>query len=286
MHSISRTNRSNADWMARTGRVLFSWSVFHPDGPTFYSLGLTDVEGNDGQSEVFWRWMHPLAGESYCLGHVDLKDPGNGAEFVRIVRRALAAEAASAYVGSAPLTVVPNFVISPNDERWSSILRNLLAETPGFQQADWGRQFYYLSKYGPQFFPWAVEEAREICERAKLDPSPEAGITEFVRRAWQRYERNPVFADWKPGRYQSRRMQPGDIEKWWDTVTGREFRTAALVQVAQAWVGASQMASADLPVRTTFEDLRDFLARFQHACWPADWTTQQVAAGMGLGAPA
>jgi hypothetical protein len=283
MYSITKTKRSDADWMARTGQILFSWSVINPDGPTIYCLGATGAEGGGGRAEVFWRWIHCFGGESYCLGYLDPGDPSNGPELARIFRHALQVGSAGTLEGFSPLTVVPSFVMPPDDERWSAVLRGLLAETRGFRQADWGREQYYLAKYGPEFLQRAAEEEREAYERVKRMPNLDAEVTQVLEHSWARHKANPAFANWKPEQYRSRALQGGDVEQWWNTVTTTEFRAAALIRLAQAWVGACLTAPEGAEVRTTFEAVRDFLARFGHAYWPADWTTERVAAGMGMG---
>lgn len=89
MYTIFPLQRSEAEWLEDAGVVFLSWALFNPNGPTFYCLGLRET-GARAEQEIFFRWMHFLGGEDYCLGYVDGADPAGEAQLREALRYAFA----------------------------------------------------------------------------------------------------------------------------------------------------------------------------------------------------
>lgn len=54
-----------------SGRILASWFLFNPNGPTAYAFGhLEDY----GRLRFFCRWMHFSGGETYILDDVSVNE--------------------------------------------------------------------------------------------------------------------------------------------------------------------------------------------------------------------
>lgn len=283
MYTVFQTHRTVDDWLAMQGRVLVSWAIMNPNGPTVGTLGYARSSDDSDQVEVFHRWLHFLGGESYCLGYIDADTEDFGGELVTIVRHALQLEAGAVLKRFPLMTCVPSFLFCLAGDEWVELYGSLFSETRAFREADWGRERYYVPKHGSDFFGRAAEEVRETLETMRR--ASDGSDAEYLHMIQLMHSGKPHFDNWRPGQYQSRPMQDGDVEHWLGAVSGDEFLVAALPQLAQMWVGASRRMGVSMPVKESFEDVRDFLEHFQQPFWPAEWTTESVARGMGLGVP-
>ena len=57
-------------WLQNEGRVLMTWNIFNPNGPTLNCIGSITTEDENIET-IFYRWLHFLKGESYILGYID-----------------------------------------------------------------------------------------------------------------------------------------------------------------------------------------------------------------------
>ena len=280
MYTVFETYRSEADWMALKGQVILSWAILNPNGPTINCVGFAEGPGQPGQSEIFWRWMHFLGGESYCLGYVDNDSENFLIEICRVLSYALTLEQGTVLKRCPVVTCVPSFFLQIGADEWNMAFAQLLGASRAFREADWGREQYYLSKYGHQFFSRAGEELREAVEMMRRDP--EFAESEGVKFADLMHQGKPEYDEWQPNQYESRALQIGDIEAWCNAVTAREFQAVSLAQLAQMWVGSSLRVAGYMPAKETLEQVREFLEHFGHPYWPAEWTTESLAESMGL----
>jgi hypothetical protein len=170
LYNVFPLHRSADDWLKCVGRVLVSWSIFNPNGPTIYCIGFRET-GARGELEVFFRWLHFLGGEDYCLGYVNPNEPAFGEDLNEILRYAFTREAGDGLRRFALVTCVPSVVVPWVGESWIPGLRDALVKSRAIQEADWGRERYLLTKYGSQLFPRAGEETREGYEHIKADES-------------------------------------------------------------------------------------------------------------------
>ena len=107
MYSIFPLYRSAEDWMHCSGSILLSWSIFYPNGPTINCLGFRETGARE-ELEVFFRWLHFLGGEDYCLGYVNPNESEFGEDFGEILWHAFASEAGESLRRFALVSCVPS----------------------------------------------------------------------------------------------------------------------------------------------------------------------------------
>ncbi len=278
MYSVFPIHRAPAEWLQDSGIVFLSWAIFDPNGPTFSCLGLRQT-GARHEQEVFYRWMHFLGGEDYCLGYVDGGDPAWEADLRAVLAHALSLEVGEELRRFPLLPSVPAVVRSSLNEQWDAELRRMLAGAAAFRESDWGREQYLLEKHGHALFARAGEEAREVYEQMRLDAT-DAQRQAALEQVRVRYERFEGFQQWTPDAWQPRRLREGDVDGWWATVTHEDFVVHASMQLAQAWVGAAGTTS--LEVKTPFDEVREFVRHYDHEIWPAQLTTEWLRQSLGL----
>lgn len=263
MRSITFLQRSAVDWLQRPGRIWLSWSIFNPNGPTVSCLGLRESGDPEGV-EVFYRWQHLLGGEDYRLGHVDLEAPDARERLAGIFTGAFRLRPGQGFRRFPMVTCIPSLVVSNVAEDWLPVLRGCLQHSAAIEAADWGRERYLFGQYGNRLFDRAGEELREAYENMRQaheqasEPDPVAG--QRLDQMYRLYQRVPTFAEWAPGRYASRRRQPGDFDAWWEAVTEPEFWPSAAAQLGQAWENVARQGS--LTVRTPLAEVREFFAAY------------------------
>ncbi len=76
---------------------------------------------------------------------------------------------------------------------------------------------------------------------------------------------------------ESQPFEPDLLAEWWATISDPRFTGLGLGQLASAWVGAIHVwgEAGGHPTVVQFDDVREFLARFQHPLWPDDLTTSR-----------
>lgn len=263
MHTVVPLQRSAASWLQRPGRIWLSWSIFNPNGPTVSCLGLRESGDPEGV-EVFYRWQHLLGGEDYRLGHVDLEAPDARERLAGLFAGAFRLQPGQGFARFPMVTCVPSLVVANVDDDWLAVLRGCLEPAAAIQSADWGRERYLLAKYGNRLFDRAGEELREAYENMRRahdgsgEPDPVTG--ERLDQMYRLYRGVPTFADWAPGRYASRRIEPGDFDAWWEAVMAPEYWPPATLQLAQAWENVARQSS--LPARTPMAEVREFYAAY------------------------
>ena len=269
MYNIFKLHRTEDDWLQLTGQVLMTWSIFNPNGPTLKCLGTRET-GANGEQEVFYRWMHFLGGGDYCLGYFNNREEDWGQDLGEIIWHAFSADASEIGDDAPLVNTVPSFVTSTFEDQWADFCRDQIFQAAAMREADWGREQYYLQKYGNALFDRAGEEIREAYEGLLVDPDHQSEESnQFLRMMYAQHEHIPSFMNWKPGRYQSRALAEDDIKLWWDTVTTVDFGGVSAIHWAAAWAGGA--AQSGLESQTRFEDVRDFLTHFEHGLWPSDY---------------
>ena len=92
MYSVFRLHRKAADWVGGSIHPLLTWGIANPNGPTVSCIGFRET-GARGEIEVFYRWMHFLGGEDYCLGYMrDRPTGGGGTELAEILTNGFSLE--------------------------------------------------------------------------------------------------------------------------------------------------------------------------------------------------
>ena len=274
MYNVFPLYRSASDWLRNPGHVWLSWSIFNPSGPTISCLGVRET-GAAGQTEVFYRWLHFLGGEDYCLGYVDTRDSDSRSQFHEILSHAFRLEAGRGLHRFALVSAIPNVVVVTAPDGWSDSLKEILCSARAIRTADWGRERYLLQKHGSRLFVRAGEEAREGYEKAKSsDLEKTAENQQFLELYRLRHQHIESFSTWEPGQYTSRALEDGDIDAWWTTVTDADYALPVAFQFAQAWVGAASQVSMEC--KTPLEEVRDFFLAYSHLWWPDNVTTAGI----------
>lgn len=285
MYSIHRVLRSAEQWAQEKYLVLFAWGILNPNGPTLSCVGIRRSE-DDKYVEVFVRWMHFLEGETHILGFVDL-DQGNLKEAVlEILGYAFSLDKPSAMRGQPLVTSIPSFVTMPGGMVSTDDVCHLMASSPEFRNADWGREWYYLKKHGSDFFARAAEESREAYESEISRPEISDEQRQFLEFSVRTARRFPAFSEWKPGSFHGRAFHTDDVGSWWNVVAETEFKNSAVMELGYMWVGAIhqyQLPNPSKPIAESFDEMRDFLASGSHALWSSDISTEFLLEILGLG---
>lgn len=259
MPDIVPLQRNAAAWLEKPGRIWMSWSIFNPNGPTVSCVGLRDSD-EPGRAEVFYRWMHFLGGEDYCIGHIDVNAPDANDQLARIYDKAFSTEPGQGFARFAMVTCVPSIVVANVSDDWLPILRACLERSAAIRGADWGRERYLLGKYGNALFDRAGEELREAYERMRAQQGSDPQAAASLDKMYQLYQQVPSFAIWTPGAYRTRAMQAGDFDAWWDVIVAESFWPSATAQLARAWENSIRQTT--LPHRTPMAEVREFFAAY------------------------
>jgi hypothetical protein len=219
--SVFPLQRSADEWAADQGSILVSWALFNPNGPTISCIGLRMTGARNAQ-EVFYRWMHFLGGEDYCLGYIDTDDPAWEADLREIIVYALSLQPGDALRRFPAVGCIPSVVFASVNAEWTAWMKDAFGATAGLREADWGRECYFLKKYGRDLFGRAGEEVREAYE--EMRSSGEESRGEGLQIPFAMMERIDTFRNWTPGGYRSRRMAGGDVDAWWSVVADADFR--------------------------------------------------------------
>jgi hypothetical protein len=287
MYSIFKVRRTESQWQQETGLVLFTWSIINPNGPTLSCVGIRNC-GCPGQVEVFYRWLHFHGGESFVLGYVSEDSNDFAAEILEVLDYAFRQDPGRAMQRFPLVSCVPSFVTLPASDVAQKLtnatdIEGLISGSRGFREADWGREMYYLKKYGSRFFDRAAEETRAALESAAQDPDLTADGRQYLEMTRIARGHLPGFNDWRPNQYKPRALADGDVRWWWSVVTSEDFTTSCLTQLAKAWVGATyQVRQAAVDPAEPFELVKDFLEVHHCYLWPEEWDSAYLREKMGL----
>lgn len=287
MYSIFKARRSEQQWQDERGLVLFTWSIINPNGPTLSCVGIRR-SGSTDQFEIFYRWFHFQGGESFILGFVSDSSPTLRADILEVLQYAFGQESNRAMQRFPMVTCVPSFITVPLTDGAQSLLseasvKDLFSGCQAFRQADWGRELYYLNKYGSEFFDRGAEESRDALEKSAADPDLSEEGRKFLDMTRNARSHLPAFSSWKPNQYVSRGLEDGDVNAWWEAVTNNKFTVNCLMQFANAWVGAIYQVRHTLAEPAEpFDLVKDFLEFYNCSLWPELWTTAVLNEQMGF----
>jgi hypothetical protein len=165
---------------------------------------------------------------------------------------------------------IPSFVIvNQDDNGMLDFMRFLVSKGPTARE-DWGRELFYLRKFGSDAFGRAGAEIRAGFERAKAEAAIEGrDLSEYIKAVEWRYGHIPSFTDFQPPTFEASPLTEAPFEEWWAKVNDAEFRISSLIKFAEMWVGAISIirdSSIAKDRRTVeFEQIRRFLSDFGHA---------------------
>jgi hypothetical protein len=245
------------EWLRVGGKVLMTWNIFNPNGPTVNTLGLANTT-EPTVKNVFWRWLHFTTEQAFSFGTVDTQLPQWWEELeFRLLQRFGAAEVVPP--GISMLTCPPSIVtVVPG---LSNAARLFQQSQVMLQGSDLPVHMYRHAKYGADLFERTTEElwGSEAAEK-RHGKRPEPKLPPLDDRlALARY--------------------------WYESVTDPAFVEPAAVKFAIAWVGATNQAtdSDDDPlVKYRYEDVDEFLTGFEHPLLTLPMTNAQIAERFGV----
>ncbi len=274
MFIVSEVIKISPSELGSLGRIYLIWAILNPNGPTLYATG---IKNNENGASVFYRWMHPLNGETFLCQSRDSKDITYQAiyEDLCTITDFLAQRGEQT-----PLSVIPSFVIaSDDDETIKQIGRRLIYQNAASE--DWGCEVAYSEQFGRNFFDRAGCTLREtynkMQQRARaLDDDPsdwyggaERRITrkadddmlEFIKA---RYGHIPAFSEASIPKYKSSSITDELFDRWWSIIDTPEHAVSGLGNLKLMWNGSKAMLSPDLAKTSRpIEDVFDFLTQFR-----------------------
>jgi hypothetical protein len=152
---VSEVIKISPSELGSSGSIYLIWAILNPNGPTLYATG---TKNNENGASVFYRWMHPLNGETFLCQSRDIEDITYQAiyeDFCTIT------DFLAQRGEQTPLGVIPSFVIANDDDKmFKQIARNLIYKNSASE--DWGREVAYSEQFGRNFFD------RAGCDRPPL----------------------------------------------------------------------------------------------------------------------
>jgi hypothetical protein len=273
---IEQLKEDKSFWLQKEGSIHMTWNIFNPNGPTLNCIGSFKAE-KENVEVIFYKWLHFLTGESYVLGYLDLRDDERNKRYVEILENAFFPDQKNS-ANQLLVNCIPSIITTGSSEEWLEFFWHLLFNTPGTQQADWGRELYYLKKYTTNLFDRAGEEAKEALQEIKAGRPPD----DYIKMQEIRHSQIETFTDKTPIAYESKPISKEAFDCWRQIISEYEFIGKATHQLAMAWVGAISMVSKDMPVINQFEDVRDFLAHYKHEIWSQEYTTEKIKKIIGI----
>jgi hypothetical protein len=250
------------DFTNFSGELLAGWFIANPNGPTAGALGLVEV----GRTrKLFYRWMHFTGGKTWLSSDLTTYLASND-DFGEIVLNELISIGNDAIVTGKDVKLllsIPSVLVLNDNPQIRTALSAFIQVSLG--DKDWGRELYYLTKYGPHLFSRYEEEYRDIYERLKGDPSANP---EFLRNFWLANKHRQGFQHWEPNKYRSSSLTPDIFKVWYERVTDPDFVARATFCCAQMWVGASATAEqtgriAQLKGAGRYQGLNEVLTFFE-----------------------
>ena len=227
----------------------------------------------------FYRLMHFSGDEIYMMDDFSARDAVS-ADFAELTFNALISLHNHLTVtrGDRPgFDPLPSFVKSNGSIEIDSCLQSLFAHTPAAHSTDWGRELYYLKKYGTDLFGRAGEETREAYERLLRESETDTEIDkDFLKATWHRHAPIDSFRNWRPDAYESRSYSDAAFAAWWSVISNPAFVREALDSFAQAWMGSIKVIEGSEFLKnlreegrfTSFEDFAEFFDRYHLPLYP------------------
>lgn len=227
----------NDDLSNSTGEILASWFIANPNGPTAFAIGYTEIED---KRRLFYRWMHFTGGCTWLLNSIPEELELWDGEFDHILINSIL-NANTFFVASGSehsfLASIPQIVLTNGNIKLSAAFFEFLQI--GLAQCDWGKELYYIEKYGSNLFKRYEEEFRDIFEKLKKDQNiSQEAITVF----WDMHSHRKGFKNWIPNQYQSSYVTDAFFNRWKAIVTNRSYVFNSLYNFCQMWVGSYETA--------------------------------------------
>jgi len=279
-NSIGRIEWPADSWLRKRGQVFLAWAIFNPNGPTLLSIGFVD---NGEDRHVFLRSQNPFREAAYSLGTLRPDDPQQAESISSLIHATLDISPNATLDGVEPFACIPSLVSLPAGDSVRAFARDWLMSALAVRAFDWGREWYYLDKYGDDLFARAGEETREALEQWRAS-EPDTGATrQVVDMAVERFGKLPSFSGWQAAAWTPRAFETSGFDRWLATLNREQFYSRGFFRWAQAWVGASRFfaAGSGQAIAVRFDDLLAYLRPYGHPIWPLDWAEETIAALSG-----
>ena len=266
-----------------TGQILAGWFLANPNGPTAYSVGFVELQQT---RRLFFRWMHFTGGNTWLLNSLPDEQEMWGAEYGDILMNSLllANNHFIAFGGEKDFFAsIPQIVVTNSNPMVAAAFYELLEIA--LIGADWGREVFYVEKYGYSLFERYEEQFREIYESLKANPNSSKEHLEYF---WAEHSRKKGFMEWQPNRYTSQTCTPALFKRWKDVITEDNFDQFALYNFCQMWVGAHETAKwSGLATKLgdalqPLQNLLDFFEEFNLPLLPKDISEPFIRKKMGF----
>jgi hypothetical protein len=262
-----------------SGRILASWFLFNPWGPTAFSVGYADMPGT--MRCPFYGWRHFAEEEIYLADHqLQQKVLASGNDFSSMLQAMMDELDRLAAKGSKQgmFPAVPHLVRTNGNPDVAAALRRAMMRASVIREADWEHEMYLLDTYGSDLFSRASEEIVEADEAS--DPQPQdTGSRSLLKTMWTAISR------FGPGRHKSKPFSEALFARWWETVTDSRFVQDATRQFAEAWVGATrlqQSAGVWRPGYTSYSELARFYENLHMPLLPPELDEQALRSALGF----
>lgn len=266
-----------------TGQILAGWFLANPNGPTAYSVGFVELEQT---RRLFFRWMHFTGGNTWLLNSLPDEQEMWGAEYGDILMNSLllANNHFIAFGGEKDFFAsIPQIVVTNSNPMVAAAFYELLEIA--LIAADWGKEVYYVEKYGYSLFERYEEQFRDIYESLKANPNSSKEHLEYF---WAEHSRKKGFMEWQANRYTSQTCTPALFKRWKDVITEDNFDQFALYNFCQMWVGAHETAKwSGLETKLgdqlqPLQKLLDFFEEFNLPLLPKDISESFIRKKMGF----
>jgi hypothetical protein len=282
--SIGRIDWPAQSWLRKHGQVFLAWAIFNPNGPTLFSLGFVD---NGEDRHVFLRSQNPFREAAYSLGAVRPDDPEQADSISNLIHATLDISPNAALHGVEPFACIPSLVSLPAGDSVRAFARDWLLSALSARAFDWGREWYYLQKYGDDLFARAGEETREALELWRTSQPDSDATRQVVEMAVNRFGKLASFNEWRSAAWTHRTFDTPGFDRWLTKLNQERFYSRGFFRWAQAWVGASRFFAADSgpTIAVRLDDVLAYLRHYGHPIWPLDWTEETIAALSGASGP-
>lgn len=225
------------DLSKTTGQILASWFLTNPNGPTAYAIGIIEIRD---KRHLFYRWMHFTGGNTWLLNPLNDEHSMWGPDYGDILMNSLllANNYFLAHGGEKNfLSSIPQIVFTNGNPSVIAAFNELLQIS--LLDQDWGKEIYYVEKYGYHLFDRYEEQFRDILETLKVRPDTSKEMLDFY---WKQHAGKKGFDNWEPNRYVSQMLTPMIYQRWLEITNQTNFTTHALYEFAQMWAGSHQVA--------------------------------------------
>ncbi|HEY0778935.1 MAG TPA: hypothetical protein VGD56_13275 [Gemmatirosa sp.] len=229
------------DFLTRDGRLLVSWGIFNPYGPTWSCLGLLPTD-DPGVDVLFYRMLNPFAQQSLAMGSVHGDDRTSPEALGAMLQHLFRANVIPVF-GEDPACMIaggaPDFVIPVwGDAAFRRAVDDAVRASPRLIELDIGRDLAWRRAFPGD--PWARADAQRRLASAAfaadgVAPTPPAP---------------PTTAH--------------VIDEYLRTIAASDHWLPELVQFPAAWHGAIDHVNTPALAQCayTFWQLDDFVARY------------------------